>query len=124
MNDFRITPSVIRHALDSHGEMSRLRAQTGLRISGSPCVSTYIIEKRIRKILEHYANGRPHAERKSVDRMLSKLDKLDKVDLEYLHHMGTEESVMDMITVLKMTHGNINKLSTQWKSLQENDPEE
>lgn len=118
--DLRITPSVIRSAMDRHGEMSRLRAQTGLRISGSPCVSSYIIEKRIRKILQHYANGRPHSERRSIDRMVNKLDKLDKTDLEYLCHIGTEESVIDMIAILKMTHVNINRLSSEWKSLQEN----
>jgi hypothetical protein len=115
--DYRIVPSSMRSAMDRDGEMSKLRAMSGLRISSSPCVSSYIIEKRIRKILDQYTKCRPSSERKSIDRMVTKLDKLDKSELEYLHHIGTEESVEDMVSVLKMTHSNITKLSSAWANM-------
>lgn len=114
-NEFRLTPSNLRAALDRDGEMSRLRAMTGLRISNSPSAGTYIIEKKIRNILAHYANGSDYASMKKTDRMVSRMDKLSKTDLEYLYFLGTEESVADMISVLSLTQKKVNELATAWK---------
>jgi hypothetical protein len=119
MYNSKYTAGSIKIAMEKDGEMSKLRASSGIRISSSPAVSTYILEKKIRVILEHYAQTQPHTELTRIHRMLTKLDKLQKVDLEYLHFLGTQESVSDMIEALKMTHSNINKLATQWKSADE-----
>jgi len=107
----------IKIAMERDGEMSKLRASAGIRISNSPAVSTYIIEKKVRKILNHYAETQPHSEVVKIHRMITKLDKLTKVDMEYLYFLGTEESVADMIKVLRMTHATINDLATKWKEL-------
>jgi hypothetical protein len=114
-SEFKLTPSALRSAMERDGEMSRLRVMTGLRISNSPCASTYITEKKIRNILIHYAQSMSWKEVKKVDRMISRMDKLSNVDLEYLYHLGTEESVSDMIKALSLTHKQVNKLSTEWK---------
>lgn len=114
-NDYRITPSSLRSAMERDGEMSRLRSQAGIRISASPCVSVYIVEKRVRAILNYHAKAVGHKEAVKIDRLTNKLDKLGKTDLEYLHYLGTEQSVAEMISVLRMTHSSINRLSSQWK---------
>lgn len=115
MNYGSLTPITIKGALDRDGEMSRLKAQSGIRISSSPCVSTYIIERKIRRILEHYAKGVTFKSARTIDRLINKLDVLEKVDLEYLHHVGTEESVDRMISTLKMTNASINSIACAWK---------
>jgi hypothetical protein len=114
-NDLALTPSQFKNAIDRDGEMSKIKATVGLRISNSPSASTYIIENKIRKILEHYASDKPFKEKKRIDRMVTRLDKLAKVDLEYLFFLGTEESVATMIKTLSKTHNKINELSIKWK---------
>lgn len=100
--------------MDRHGEMSRLRVSAGLRISSSPQVSSYIIERKIRSIIHQFGESIAKNQAKTVDRLINKLDKLGKPELEYLHYLGTEESVHDMVMVLKMTFNNITKLSSKW----------
>lgn len=120
MYNSKYTSGSIKIAMEKDGEMSKLRASSGIRISSSPAVSTYILEKKIRVILDQYSHTQPHTEMTRIHRMITKLDKLQKVDLEYLNFLGTQESVYDMIKVLKMTHATINRLSTQWKQDQQN----
>lgn len=121
--EFKLTPSALRSALERDGEMSRLKVMTGLRISSSPSVSTYIIEKKIRNILACYAQDMGWREMKRVDKMISRMDKLSQVDLRYLHYLGTEESVSQMIEAMTMTHKKINALSLEWKNkIEPNDP--
>lgn len=114
ISDF--TPETnIRSAMDNHGEMSRFRAKNGIRISPSPSVSTYIICTKIKRIIREYALAKPAVSPKKIDRMISKLDKLGKAELEYLYHLGTEESVSDMITAIGYTFGRLSKEASQWK---------
>lgn len=101
--------------MDNHGEMSRFRAKNGIRISPSPSVSTYIICTKIKRIIREYALAKPSVIPKKIDRMISKLDKLGKTELEYLYYLGTEESVTDMVTAIGYTFGRLYKEASQWR---------
>lgn len=107
----------IKSALDNHGEMSRLRSKFGIRISPSPTVGTYIISAKIRRILSEYARVKPGVSPKKIDRLTSKLDRLGKTELEYLFHLGTEESVADMISMLKQKFSDIHDSAYEWKGI-------
>lgn len=119
MYNSKYTAGSIKIAMERDGEMSKLRASSGIRISSSPVASTYILEKKVRVILDHYAQTQSHKELTRIHRMITKLDKLQKVDMEYLNYLGTQDSVAEMIRVLRMTHANINKLAIQWKSTED-----
>ena len=116
INDFDTGPG-IRSALDNHGEMSRFRSKHGIRISPSPTVGTYIISSKIRKILAEYTRVKPGVSLRKIDRLTSKLDRLGKLELEYLFHLGTEESVADMINTLKQRYSQIYESAARWKGL-------
>jgi hypothetical protein len=124
LRDFSLNPSRLRYALERDGEMSKLRAMTGLRVSSSPSTSTYIIEKKIRNIVNHFAKDKGFQEQKKCDRMITKLDRLATIDLVYLHHLGTEESVSEMIAILRLPYHRIHKLAEQWHSQKQTSEEE
>lgn len=114
MDDAIINGS-IRAAMDNHGEMSRFRSQNGVRISPSPSVSTYIICVRITRVIKEYAMAKPGIPSRKIDRLISKIDKLGKTELEYLHHLGTEDSVAKMISVIGKNFTQISSEANKWK---------
>lgn len=107
--------SSIRNALDNHGEMSRFRSQNGIRISPSPSASSYIVCSRITRILRDYTAAKPSVSNRKIDRMITKINKLSKTDLEYLYYLGTEESVQDMVCEIAKTYGHISSQAQRWK---------
>lgn len=105
----------IRSALENHGEMSRFRSQNGIRISPSPSVSAYIVCARLARIIKEYSSAKPNIPSKKINRLISKIDKLGKTELEYLYHLGTEESVSAMIETIDRPYGHICELANKWK---------
>lgn len=111
-----IQTSVLKSAFDRDGEMSKVKAMSGIRIAVTPRVSTYILEKKIRKLLEFYASTIKTSEAVSIDRMISKLDRLDQISIEYLYYLCTEESVAKMMELLGRNQTLIASSAIQWKA--------
>lgn len=114
MDDMGPTSS-IRIAMDNHGEMSRFRSKNGIRISPSPSASSYIVCSRITRILRDYAAAKPNVSNRKIDRMITKINKLGKTELQYLYYLGTEESVYDMVCTIGKTYGQILSESNKWR---------
>jgi len=99
-----------KNATDNHGMMSRMRAEMGIRQSGTPAASGFIVQNKIKKAINEYARTVGSIEKTiSLDRMITRLSKYDLVELQYLHGVLVDEGVAELLGKIKLSKKNLGR---------------
>jgi len=114
MTEFNIS-FVSDNVRNNYGELSRLKSMLGLRVSGSPSVSIYILTSKLKKALVHEAKSRETVKGVvKIDRMITKLDKLREADLRYLVHILDERGIVPCMREIQRPAGQIKRAANAY----------
>lgn len=114
INSFNSYGYVGRHAVNSAGEMSRLRSRMGIRVSVSSSPSEFILISKIKKAIQKAIPQADERMRVTFDRLISKLEKLKVVDLQYLVDVLDTDSFDQMIATMRMKAKVIHRTAARW----------
>lgn len=105
-----------KNAVNSAGELSRLRSRLGVRVSGANRPSEFIIVNKLKKAIQQAIHKADERMRVTFDRLKTKLDRLTIDELEFLQSILGEDGFDQMITTIQQKATVIHRQAMKWKN--------
>lgn len=105
-----------KNAVNSAGELSRLRSRLGVRVSGANRPSEFIIVNKLKKAIQQAIHKADERMRVTYDRLKTKLDRLTIDELEFLQAIHGDEGFDEMIMAIKQKATIIHRQAMKWKN--------